>query len=545
MASQSITSTARPILVRAFLVLVLPLIILLPTLAEAKGLPSRRDYAGIVVDAKSGKVLYESAADAIRYPASVTKVMTLYILFQELAAGNLTLSTKMRVSKHAASAEPTKLGIAAGSTISVEDAIKAIVTISANDIARVIAEHISGSEAAFAQRMTATAKALGMTRTHYNNASGLPDAGQTTTVRDQSILAIAIYQHFPKYYEYFQTRTFKWGKRTYGNHNRLLGNNGVDGIKTGYINASGFNLMTAARADGHHIVVVGFGFNTSGARDAKIRELVKTYLPKSRTGTYVAQIPVPGRKGAKVQVASAPAEPVQPAPFPSFRGEPDVIATGTVALAATAPAPEPTPLPMPVPAPVTEVAAVSAPIPAVRPGNPMDIGIPPQQALAAVNALGDASIPPQPKGKPVDVVGAWSSDSYELGAAPAPLGQTRPSAPLIPPVDVGGGKPVDPMTSGSIGPKAEQTAAAAPRGATGWVVQIGAAPTEAGATGLLTDAAARIDALVDFRSYVERFEKNGQVFYRARFAGFGGRDDAANMCDALKKANMSCLAMQG
>src|SRR5690606_21032915 len=151
------------------------------------------------------------------------------------------------VSKHAAAAVPTKLGIPAGSKISVEDAIKALVTISANDIARVIAEHISGTESNIAEHMTATAKPMGTNSTTYRNASGLPDRQQITTVRDQAILGAAIYQHFPKFYEYFQTRSFRWGKRTYGNHNRLLGANGVDGIKTGYTNASGFNLLTAAR----------------------------------------------------------------------------------------------------------------------------------------------------------------------------------------------------------------------------------------------------------------------------------------------------------
>ena len=511
--------------------------VLQPMLAEAKGAPNRREYAGIVVDAKSGKVLYEKAADAIRYPASVTKVMTLYVLFQELAAGNMTLETKMRVSKYAASAVPTKLGIKAGNTISVRDAIKAIVTISANDIARVIAEHISGSEAKFAQRMTATARALGMSRTHYNNASGLPDAGQTTTVRDQSILAIAVYQHFPDYYEYFQTRSFSWGKRTYGNHNRLLGSNGVDGIKTGYIGAAGFNLMTAARKDGHHIVVVGFGFDSGGKRDAKVRELVKEYLPKSRTGTYVAEVPLPGRKSAKVQVASAAPAPVVPAARPEFRTEASaaaVVSEPVPAVAAVAPAP-------------IEVAdlEIEAPVPAA----PLRTGA--TQALAAVNALGSATAA-RPKTQTDEVVGAWTSDAISLGAAPAPLGQTRPSAPLLPPVGIGEkGQPIDLMTSGGIGAPVQMAEATipaatpAPKAAGGWIVQIGAAPTEAGAASLLTDATAKIGQLVDFRSYVERFEKNGQVFYRARFAGFGGREAANGMCSELKKAKLSCLAMQG
>ena len=213
--------------------IMLALIVLVPVSVSAKQSSVPRKFAGIVVDAKSGKVLYESAADAARYPASVTKVMTLYILFQELSAGNIKLSDKMVVSKHAAAAVPTKLGLKAGSKITVENAIKALVTLSANDMARVIAEHISGTESEFAKRMTSTAKALGMSRTTYRNASGLPDSKQVTTVRDQAVLGIAIYQHFPKYYAFFQTKSFSYGKRTYGNHNRLLGSNNVDGIKTG------------------------------------------------------------------------------------------------------------------------------------------------------------------------------------------------------------------------------------------------------------------------------------------------------------------------
>lgn len=524
-------------LARIIITVLLAFAVALP--AEAASVP--RKYAGIVVDAKSGKVLYESAADAARYPASVTKVMTLYVLFQELNAGNIKLSDKMKVSKHAAAAVPTKLGLKAGSTITVENAIKALVTISANDMARVIAEHISGSESKFAERMTATARALGMGRTTYRNASGLPDSRQVTTVRDQAVLGIAIYQHFPKYYEYFQTRSFSYGKRTYGNHNRLLGANGVDGIKTGYTNASGFNLLTASRTGGHHIVVVGFGFDKSGSRDAKVRELVKKYLPKSRSGGYlnVAMIPEPGRKGATVQVASSDPVPVTPLPYPAWRlGRETQEATVQVAVTEVLEA-EP-----------EMVTASIAPVPASRPA---DLVIrPPTQATAAIS-----SVAPTSRDRPLDVIGAWLSDTFQLGAEPAPLGQTAPSAPLLPPVGIGdAGEPIDLMTSGSIAPAPETLVAsvapqampaplaAEPAVPSAWIVQIGAAPTEAGASSLLNGASSTVSALGSMKSYVERFEKNGQVYFRARFAGFSGREDATAMCNELKKAKMSCLAMQ-
>ncbi len=521
-----------------------------PTISAAEAASVPRKYAGIVIDAKSGKVLYESSADAARYPASVTKVMTLYILFQELSAGNITLNTKFKVSKYAAAAVPTKLGLKAGSTITVENAIKALVTISANDIARVIAENISGSESAFAKRMTATAHALGMEHTTYRNASGLPDSGQVTTVRDQAILGIAVYQHFPDYYEYFQTKSFSYGKRTYGNHNRLLGSNGVDGIKTGYINASGFNLLTAARLNGRHIVVAGFGFDSSGARDAKVRELVKTYLPKGRSGGYldVAMIPVPGRKGATVMVASTDPVPVMPAPYPSFR------MNGIAVAASTEMQTEATQLPDDI-----TVASIdnSAPTPAARPA---DLGFDPAVQAATTLAGSPTTASMGGDDRPLDVIGAWLSDTFSLGAAPAPLGQTAPSAPL-PPVGIGEqGEPIDLMTSGGIGdtepdiienqtmPAPIAVAEAAPVAeeapVSGWVVQLGAAPSESGANSLLTDASSRLASLGGFRPYVERFEKNGQIFYRARYSGFGDRDDAAGVCNQLKKAKMSCLAMQ-
>jgi len=543
-ASHKAFSQAREQFYRLFLaiVLTLPLLAAMAAPVDAASVP--RKFAGIVVDAKSGKVLYESSADAARYPASVTKVMTLYVLFQELKAGNITLKTKFNVSKYAASAVPTKLGLKSGSTITVENAIKALVTISANDIARVIAENISGSESAFAKRMTATARALGMSSTTYRNASGLPDKGQVTTVRDQAILGIAVYEHFPEYYDYFQTKSFSYGKRTYGNHNRLLGNNGVDGIKTGYTNASGFNLLTAARADGRHIVVAGFGFDSSGTRDAKVRELVKKYLPKGRSGSYLeaALIPQPGRKGATVMVADTSETPVVPMPYPSFRLNGGGVVAVTAALQPLDAAQQPDE--------ITVASIDGAPVPVSRP-----------EELQVVQAVNTLAAPAGRGERALDVIGAWISDTFELGAAPAPLGSTAPSAPLLPPVGIGEeGEPLDLMTSGAVGDASPDPVANQPEPAPlavavveettaqtltgGWIVQIGAAPTEGGANQLITNASGRIDTLASFKSYVERFEKNGQVFFRARFGGFAAREDAANMCSELKKVKMSCLAMQ-
>ncbi len=490
--------------------------------APAHAIENLRKYAGVVVDAKSGKVLYEHEADSRRYPASVAKVMTLYVLFQELQAGNLSLSTKMTVSRHAASAVPTKLGLRAGSTISVEDAMKSLVTLSANDMARVIAEHISGTESKFAERMTATARAMGMSSTTYRNASGLPDGGQITTVRDQAILGMAVYQHFPQYYDLFQTTSFRYGGKTYGNHNRVLGYMGaVDGIKTGYINAAGSNLLTAARKDNRHIIIVAFGFNSAASRDEKVRQLVSSYLSKGRRGDYLqtAMVPVPGRQGNTQFALAQPRKPTfaMPTPMPDFRLAALVAANGAqpqqtpqVAVASTAPVALPTPV-------------------------PADLGLSPAVQAANVLAAPTQATPDYPS---QDVIGAWLSETYNLGAPPAALGQTPASTPLLPPANVSGGagQPVDLMHSGSV-------ADAAP--ISGWIVQIGAGPSEDSARSMLSDAAGKVGSLGDFRSYVERFEKNGQVFYRARFVGFGDRDAATDMCNRLKDQDLVCLAMQG
>ncbi|WP_037072118.1 D-alanyl-D-alanine carboxypeptidase family protein, partial [Rhizobium sp. PDO1-076] len=239
-------------------------------------------YAGVVIDARTGKVLYSEDADSLRYPASLTKMMTLYMVFEALEAGRISLSTKVPVSKNAAAEPPSKLGVGAGRSLTVEQAIQALVTRSANDVATALGEFLGGSEQRFGQMMTAKARNLGMTKTTYRNAHGLPNTAQMTTARDQARLGIALRQHFPQYYGYFSTRSFKFGKQVIGNHNRLLGNvRGVDGIKTGYTRAAGFNLATSAEADGRSIVAVVLGGKSGASRDATMRKLVAAYLPKA------------------------------------------------------------------------------------------------------------------------------------------------------------------------------------------------------------------------------------------------------------------------
>lgn len=243
-------------------------------------------YAGIVIDAKTGRTLYKYKADSKRYPASLTKMMTLYLTFEALETGKIKKSTRVRVSKNAAAEEPSKLGIRAGQTISVEQAIYALVTKSANDVATALGEFLGGSETNFGKLMTAKARSLKMSSTTFRNAHGLPNKRQVTTARDMARLGIALREHYPRYYKYFSTTSFKYGKANYGNHNRLLGRvKGVDGIKTGYTRASGFNLVTSVKTGGRSIVAVVMGGKSGASRNAQMQKLISQYLRKaSRSG---------------------------------------------------------------------------------------------------------------------------------------------------------------------------------------------------------------------------------------------------------------------
>lgn len=258
-------------------------------------------YASIVIDADTGMVLHERYADKVLHPASLTKIMTLYIVFEELKVGNIRLNDRVRISKHAASMVPSKLDLAVGSSISVEDAIYALVTKSANDIAVALGEHVAGSEWAFAKRMTREARHIGMAKTTFTNASGLPDKRQVSSARDMSRLARAMLHNHPSYYTYFKTKNFSYRGRSYHNHNRLMSSyQGMDGIKTGYINASGFNLVASAKRGNRRLVGVVFGGRTSRTRNAHMAKLLDAGFTKVnqmyRNGPVVAQVPVPFAK---------------------------------------------------------------------------------------------------------------------------------------------------------------------------------------------------------------------------------------------------------
>ncbi|AMC13420.1 hypothetical protein RL73_06300 [Liberibacter crescens] len=239
-------------------------------------------YSSIVIDAKNGNVLYSFEGDSLRYPASLTKMMTLYIIFEALEEKRLNLNTKIPVSAKAASEPPSKLGLKAGSTFTVQEGILALITRSANDVATAFGEFLGKSEKKFAKIMTAKARKIGMKKTVYKNANGLPDKDQVTTSHDQTRLGIVLRKRFPQYYRYFSTHNFHYKNQVIPNHNHLIGQlPGIDGIKTGYTKDSGFNVVSSIEADGRSIVAAVMGKKSSKERDQKMLELITTYLPKA------------------------------------------------------------------------------------------------------------------------------------------------------------------------------------------------------------------------------------------------------------------------
>ncbi|WP_175556696.1 D-alanyl-D-alanine carboxypeptidase family protein [Aerobium aerolatum] len=239
-------------------------------------------YAAIVVDANTGKVLFDRNSRELRYPASLTKMMTLYMLFEALETGRVDPTAQLPVTAFAASKPPSRLGLRPGQHIDVQTAILALCVRSANDVATVVAEYLGDSEARFAEMMTAKARQLGMNSTTFRNASGLPDADQRTSARDMAVLSTALRKRFPQHYHYFSNREFSYAGKIIRGHNDLLGRvDGVDGLKTGYIRASGFNLATSAGRGGRRIVAVVMGGETARARNAHMEELIEMYLPKA------------------------------------------------------------------------------------------------------------------------------------------------------------------------------------------------------------------------------------------------------------------------
>ena len=292
-----------------FLSLLLMISIGAPSDALAKKAQGNPKYASIVMDADTGMILSQRYADKSLHPASLTKMMTLLLTFESLDRGLIRKSDRVRISNRAASMVPSKLGLPAGSSIKVEDAIYALVTKSANDVAVALAEHIGGSESKFARLMTARARTIGMRKTNFRNASGLHNKYQVSSARDMAKLGRYILQRYPHYYRYFSTKKFTYRGKTYRSHNRLMNSyKGMDGFKTGYINASGFNLVASAYQDGRRLIGVVFGGRSSKTRNAHMKEILDGGFKKaSRVRFAHVKAPAPKRKpsyGTTSKVAS-------------------------------------------------------------------------------------------------------------------------------------------------------------------------------------------------------------------------------------------------
>jgi len=436
--------------------------------------------AAIVVDAKTGKVLYSADANGRRYPASLTKMMTLYLTFEAMAKGRISKNTPVVFSAKASAEAPTKLGVKPGGSVSVETAILSIVTKSANDSATALGEMLGGDESTFARMMTAKARALGMNGTVFRNANGLPDPGQFTTARDMATLGIALREHFPQYYGYFSQRSFLYGRQRINGHNRLLGRiKGVDGIKTGYTRASGFNLVSSVADGNRRLVAVVMGGTSGGSRDNQMASLINTYMPRASTrggGDLVAKAdssnPVKALAKVLLPKHDAPTPDDKPVALASAD---DAVADGATAAqgddeeSAEAEAPK-----LVAPAKKVKTVIVSAPKVA-------------SAQVVAAYAQPAAAAAPAPTVDPVNTASVPSGWAIQVASSPK---QSEAQAVL------------------------DKTSKQAPK------------------------------ALADASGFTVAFDKDGVTYYRARFGGFGSKDAAWKACTALKKKKIECFAVQ-
>jgi D-alanyl-D-alanine carboxypeptidase len=497
-------------------------------------------FASMVVDANTGRTLSATNENELRHPASITKVMTLYLLFEQLEKGRLSLDSPLTVSEHAASQAPSKLGIEPGEAISVENAIKAVVTRSANDVAVAIAENIGGDEQHFAEMMTRKAHALGMSRTTYVNASGLPDDNQITTARDLTVLARAIQERFPRYFRYFSTHSFEYAGEVIGNHNHLLGRvDGVDGIKTGYTRASGFNLLTSVHRDGRSLVAVVLGGPTPGWRDRVMEGLIAQHIAQASNGGHSAPMIAdnspssePTRVAEAVGRSFAPLPPVAPpAPVRTAMSlaSLDLPASGVRSGGARISegegdddGVEPTVVAKPVVADKAAVAKAVSPAsrPAVASAPKTIISAPAPKAVVAVAApVAPAALGwvKGPEGAAPAKSAAQANDKEAVKAAavaPHPVEETRIAR--------------------------EEAKPATPHN--GWVIQVGATDAADKAADLLSRAKERNHAaLASARPFTEKFQKGDETLFRARFAELDS-NSAENACKSLKRNGFSCFA---
>jgi D-alanyl-D-alanine carboxypeptidase len=477
-------------------------------------LPSPEKDAAVIEDGATGKVLYARNPDAIRYPASLTKMMTLYLMFEALEQGKMALDTPMIVSTHAAEQEPTKLYAPLGSSIPVETAIKALTVLSANDVAVVIAEALGGSEENFATMMTEKAHQLGMLHSNFHNASGLPDLQQLTTARDMALLGRHLAYDFPQYFRYFSVTGFNYNGRNYSTHDNLLAAfNGTDGIKTGYTQLSGFNLVTSAVRDNKHVIGVVMGGPTAAVRDREMMRLLSAAFNVANDNpTYLADADAPWKGGPgpggelykadpgedNLMVAALEAKPK------SKKGNQTVLAG----------------LKTPKTAPIEEVVTGgSQTVAAAAEQTIVPIITPAVQSATMVPVLKSSN--PIPK-----------EHAPRIGPAPVLTASAAPVTNLAQ------------GDSGSATPPAVFTPKVAEDSTVKrWAIQIGAFASEALAKAKLAAFAKRgADVIGQAEKLIVPFPSvNGRMMYRARFGMFA-ESEARDICKQMVKRGQTCFA---
>lgn len=479
--------------------------------------------AAIVEDGATGRVLWSMNAEAPRHPASITKVMTLYLLFEQLEKGRLTLDSEIPISRHAASMAPSKLNLHPGDEIRAEDAIKAIVTKSANDIAVAVAEKLGGSESEFAEMMTRKARELGMNHTVYVNASGLPNNAQITTAGDLAVLGRDIQARFPRYYHYFSLREVNYRGMHLRNHNHLLGRiEGMDGIKTGYTAASGFNLMTSVKRDGHYIVSVVLGGSTARARDNYMEALIDDHLEEGGAPRFArqeeqapARVEAAKSESSKSEAARAEARKAERSGGESARADDEAP---QLPIAAVIPEARPRP------------AYVSAAAQASRENDDTRL---PTASISRETADGSTSRLSHVRGSAATPAMRWS-------AGPSAVVAYRSTTHFV----------LSPSERAKAEQaKREEAATERPRQVaeekppvSGWMIQIGATDAADKAAALLSRAKNQRHAyLGSARPFTEMVRKGRGTIYRARFAGLE-EDKAQAACKALKSSGFSCFA---
>ncbi|MDR3499146.1 MAG: D-alanyl-D-alanine carboxypeptidase [Parvibaculum sp.] len=558
--------------------------------------------AALVMDVNTGRILYSNNADAQCYPASLTKVMTLYLLFEQLRDGKVTLKTRMPVSHHATAQAPSRLGLKAGQTITVEDAILALVTKSANDAAVTVGEYIGGTEKQFAVLMTAKARALGMKHTQYMNASGLPNKNQLITARDMATLAKRIQVDFPQYYHYFSTEEFAWDGKLIRNHNHLLGKyQGVNGLKTGYTAASGFNLTTSVWRDNKSVIGVVLGGKTARARDLEMVSILDRTMPSAvamrDTGTrFASAAPAPRAfdKPAGIsnddrnalaalastdesdpdeesytgtdQVASMSATPptVKMAPVADDHERPAAPAAVKPVAVAAAPTALPKPvvvaaaIPAPAPAPTKPVAAAPVRVASAEPAAANTLGVlpaprPAEPIAAAAASTNGPMVPGRRAAAPLDHATAYALAALAQAEGPVRRVGRDLGSLIVTPAQASEG----PQSASAVGLRTAVNEGKLstpqhgwqagdpliPEGS--WVIQIGAYADQADAVDRIriaikaapTELGKAVPVTLPFKT------ADNRTLYRSRFGGFDDEKEARNACGRLARESISCIAI--